>query len=103
MNAAEKQEVASVIREELEAFAKRLGLPVMLTPEQLAEWLDIKVDSISTYVSRDGLPAMKFGPKLLRFSPADVIEWARARGRNITTLPEMATGRHLRSVPNPTR
>jgi excisionase family DNA binding protein len=79
----ERQEMTIVLREELQNFAKTVKLPRLLTPEDLAEWLGVKVETVHTYVSRDRLPHLKIGPKVLRFERDHVVQWARSRGKNM--------------------
>lgn len=56
-----------------------------LTPEQLAERLDVCVKSIKTMVRRDGLPAHVVGPRLQRFLWSEVEAWLATRGRNLAS------------------
>src|SRR5690349_2145226 len=92
------EEIAAIVRAELEAYAAKHNPPRLLSPEQVAEWLGVELETIHTYVSRDGLPCLRLGPKLLRFELPAVMQWARTRGRNLPALPEPTQPRHLRTV-----
>jgi len=91
-------ELAKIVRVELEAYAAKNSPPKLLSPDELARWLGVEKETVHTYVSRDGLPCVRLGPKLLRFELQAVMQWARGRGRNLPSLPEASQPRHLRAM-----
>lgn len=99
MTAAHDDQVLSEIRAlaaQVAALESKVALPRLVTPEELGAYLGVERDTVHTYVSRDGLPCVKLGPKLLRFDLADVRRWARERGRNLP--PDEPKPRHLQAV-----
>ena len=89
-------ELCELVRAELEAHTAKHNPPRLLSPDQLAQWLGVERETIHTYVSRDGLPCVRLGPKLLRFELAAVMKWARTRGRNLASFTEQPTSQQVR-------
>lgn len=48
------------------------------TREQVAEFLNVHVNTVGRMCKRDGLPHLKLG-RAIRFRPADVRAWVGAR------------------------
>lgn len=73
----------SIVREELvramQARTPANEAPEYLTSADVAELLGVHARTIAKMVARDGLPAHRFGSKLLRFKRSEVVAWLEAQ------------------------
>lgn len=59
---------------------KLLTIAQLMTPEQCADFLQVQVDTLYTWVSQRRIPFRKLGPgrnSALRFDFAEVLEWSK--------------------------
>jgi excisionase family DNA binding protein len=76
----------ALVREEIDAAllrAKGSEAADWLDAQGVAKLLGIHARSVQKLASRSGLPAHRFGAKLLRYRRSEVERWAEERGRTV--------------------
>ncbi len=67
-------------REAVRLFDNREGSPHLLTAEDLAYRLRVAPKTIRKWRYEDGMPAVKLGKRLVRYSWEEVFAWLQTRG-----------------------
>lgn len=63
----------------MQSTAAGASVEILMTTEDLAAWFQVHPNTIRQKVDREGLPAIRFGPKKFRFKRAEVEAWLESR------------------------
>lgn len=77
----EPDELKTILRDTVrEIIVEAVDKPAFINTAEVAKLLGCTPASVSTYVSRDGLPVAGRSGKIRQFNRDEVIEWAKGRG-----------------------